>query len=79
VSKPTVAQYTLSFRYLQTGVLANGSGSYDEALRHHVMVMYGNFPEDICSWESVLLLVFSHRGALTVGFRFGAATNTIRL
>lgn len=38
-------QYTLYFRYLQTGVLANGSGAYGEALRHHVLVMYRNFPE----------------------------------
>jgi hypothetical protein len=45
VSKPTVAQYTLYFRYLQTGFLANGSGSYGEVLRHHVMVVYRNFPE----------------------------------
>jgi hypothetical protein len=35
------------------------------------------FPEETCSWESMLLLVLSYRGALTVGFRFGAAANPI--
>jgi hypothetical protein len=33
------------------------------------------FPEDTCSWESLLLFGFSPCGALTIGFRFGAAAN----
>ena len=33
------------------------------------------FPEETSSWESLLLLVCSHRGALTVGFGFAAAAN----
>jgi hypothetical protein len=37
VSKRTVAQHTLYFRYLRTGFLAHRSGSYGEILRHHVM------------------------------------------
>ena len=45
VSKPTVAQYTLYFKYLDEGLLANGSGPYGKALRHPVIVVYRNFPE----------------------------------
>ncbi|SRR6266851_5213854 len=45
VSKPTVAQYTPYFRYLETGALANVSGPYGEVLRQYVMVVDRNFPE----------------------------------
>ena len=45
MSKPTVVQYTRYFRYVQRGSLATGFGSYGEALRHHVMVVYRTFPE----------------------------------
>ena len=33
------------------------------------------FPEDASSWESWLLLAFSQRDTLTVGFGFAAAAN----
>ena len=36
------------------------------------------FPEEVCSWESFPLPVFSHCSVLTVGFRFGAAANPYR-
>ena len=45
VRKPTVAQYTQYFRYLETGVCANSSGPYGEALRPPGMVVYRNFPK----------------------------------
>jgi hypothetical protein len=45
VPKPTVAQYTQDFRYLQIANLAKESGSYGEAPRHEVLVMLDNFPE----------------------------------
>ena len=45
VRKPTVAQYTRHFRYLQVAKCAKESGPYGEAPRHEVMVMLDNFPE----------------------------------
>src|SRR6266446_5153716 len=44
VPKPTVAQYTRCFRYLQVAKFAQESGPYGEAPRHEVMVMLDNFP-----------------------------------
>ena len=35
-----------------------------------------NLSENTFSWESLLLLAFSDRGVLTVGFRFCAAANS---
>jgi hypothetical protein len=45
VPKPTVAQYTQYFRYLEAGICANSSGPYGETLRPRGMVVYHNFPE----------------------------------
>ena len=45
VPKPTVAQYTQCFRYLQVVKFARESGPYGEAPRHEVMVVLDNFPE----------------------------------
>ena len=53
VPKPTVAQYTQCFRYLQIAKLAKESGLYGEAPRHEVMVMLDNFPEKCVSMENI--------------------------
>jgi hypothetical protein len=43
--KPTVAQYTRHFRYLQAAKFTKKSGPYWEVPRPEVMVMLDNFPE----------------------------------
>jgi hypothetical protein len=45
VPKPTVAQYTRYFSYLQVAKLTKESGSYGQASRHEMMVMLDHFPE----------------------------------
>ena len=45
VPKPTVAQYTQYFSYLQAPKLAKESGPYGQASRYEVMVMLDNFPK----------------------------------
>ncbi len=45
VRKPTVAQYSRYFSYLQVAKCVKESGPYGEAPRHEMIVMLGNFPE----------------------------------
>ena len=73
--KPTVAQYTLYFSYLQVASFANGSEPNGEPICHQLIVMFGNFPEKTSSRESLSLLVLLSHSDLTVGFRFAAAAN----
>jgi hypothetical protein len=63
VSKPTVAQYTRYFRYLQIGFLATGSGSYGEAPRHHVMAVYRTFPEKSIPMGENMTRTFLKKGS----------------
>ena len=61
VPKPTVAQYTQCFSYLQIAKLAKESGLYGEAPRHEVMVMLDNFPEKCVSMgEHIVPLRITH-------------------
>jgi hypothetical protein len=45
VPKPTVAQYTQYFSYLQAPKLVKESRPHGEASRHEVTVMLANFPK----------------------------------
>ena len=67
--KPTIARYTLYFRYLQVACFDDESGPYGEAQRYHVIVMCDNFPENEgLTGENMIRKSLKRRKLLSMSF-----------